>query len=159
MKLAIFPGSFDPFTNGHLEIVKDGLKVFDKIIIGIGINSEKNGFFTHEQRIEMIKEVVPKGTCEVKAFTGLVAEFAKKEGAAALLRGLRTESDFSYEMPMAMTNRILAPEVSTIFVPTSQKSHYLSSSLVREVASHKGDVSSFVPKPILNHIREKMKTL
>ena len=156
MKIAIFPGSFDPFTNGHIEVVEQGLKIFDKVIVGIGVNSEKKYFFSLEERLEMIAEALPSDRCEVESFSGLVADFATRKNAIALLRGLRTESDFSYEMPMAMTNRILAPQIGTVFLPTSQESHYLSSTLVREVASHRGDVSSFVPKAILSRILNKI---
>lgn len=155
MKVAVFPGSFDPFTNGHLEVVQEGLRFFDRLVVGIGSNSSKGSFFSVEERLEMISGVIPDG-CFVKSFEGLVVDFARAEGACALIRGLRTESDFSYEMPMAVTNRILEPALSTIFIPTSQKNNYLSSTLVREVALHKGDVSSFVPQIVGEHIAQKI---
>lgn len=157
MKLAIFPGSFDPFTNGHLEVVQQGLNLFDKLIVAIGINLQKKSFFSVEERIAMIQEAVKDSRCQVMAFDGLVVEFAKKQGARSLIRGLRTESDFSYEMPMAMTNKILAKDITTVFFPTSQESQYLSSSLVREVASHGGDVSAFVPSSVMREITSKLK--
>ena len=152
-KVAIFPGSFDPFTNGHKEVVLDALKLFNKLIIAIGINGSKRCLFTPEQRQQMIEQVFSGANVQVMIFSGLIADFAQTVGASVLVRGLRTESDFAYEMPMAITNRILANHLQTVFLPTSQESHYLSSTLVREVVSHGGDISAFVPAAVLKHFK------
>lgn len=156
MKTAILPGSFDPFTNGHQELVNEGLKIFDKLIIAIGISQSKRGLFTVEERMEMIRSSVgDSDKIEIKSFSGLVVDFAASEGATALLRGLRSEVDFSYELPMAIANRKLNDNVMTIFLPTSVHNHYISSSLVKEVASHGGDVSEFVSDGVLAKLKGK----
>ena len=158
MKTAIFAGSFDPFTNGHLDIAQQASKVFDKIIIGVGISGGKNPLFSPEERVEVIAEIfkdMPE--VEVKAFSGLVVDFAKKCNAGTLVRGLRTESDFSYEMPMAMTNQKIAPEIQTVFFPTKSQFAYVSSSLVKELRIHGGDVTAFVPPTILQSLEAKCK--
>ena len=151
-RIALFPGSFDPFTNGHREVVLDSLKLFDIVIIAVGENAKKSSMFSAEERRDMIQETFMGHSVETHIFSGLVADYAQKIGAEVLVRGLRTESDFSYEMPMAITNRILAKNLQTIFLPTSQENHYLSSTLVKEVFLHGGDVSAFVPESVFKKI-------
>lgn len=151
-RMALFPGSFDPFTNGHREVVFDALSLFDVVVIAVGENSKKSSMFSAEERREMIQETFMGYPVEAHIFSGLVADYAQKIGVKALVRGLRTESDFSYEMPMAITNRILAKNLQTIFLPTSQENHYLSSTLVKEVFLHGGDVSAFVPESVFKKI-------
>lgn len=154
-KVVVFAGSFDPFTRGHEEVVRQALGIFDKVVIGVGYSLEKKSAFTPEERVQMIREVFPQANVEVKSFTGLVVQFAREVGAMALVRGLRTESDFSYEMPMAMTNRRLEKSLQTVFLPTGADSQYISSTLVREVAHNGGDVAAFVPPAIVKWVKQK----
>lgn len=154
---AIFAGSFDPFTIGHEEVVRTALQLVDEVIVGVGVNLDKKTLFSPEERVAIIKAVFPDPRVSVKTFNGLVVNFAKQEQVKILVRGLRTESDFSYEMPMAMTNRQLMPEVMTIFFPTSHESQYISSSLVREVAAFGGDVTPFVPAAALPWLKAKFR--
>ena len=155
--VAIFPGSFDPFTLGHAEVVEQSLSIFEKIIIAIGESPSKSGLFTHQERKEMITDYwKDNDRIQVETFPGLVVNFAEKIKAKVLIRGLRTEADFSYEMPMAMTNREIGG-VMTLFIPTDPKFAYVSSSLVREVAKHGGDVSAFVSDSIAAKILAKTR--
>jgi pantetheine-phosphate adenylyltransferase len=146
---AIYPGSFDPLTNGHVDIVTRGLKMFDRVIVAIANNQSKTHAFTPTERVEMARRVfadVPG--VEVDTFNGLVVEYAKKRGVHVLLRGLRAVSDFEYEFQLASMNRKIATEVETAFMMTSEENFYLSSRLVREVASYGADVQAMVPGPV-----------
>ena len=156
-RLGVFPGTFDPFTNGHKELVDEALKLFDNIIIAVGQGSTKqHTLFSLEERISSIREIFAgNDRVEILPFQGLIIHFAAAKGATALIRGLRTEADFSYEMPMAITNKRLNDGILTLFFPTSLKNHYVSSSLIREVATHGGDVSAFVPPAILKILQTK----
>lgn len=155
-RLALFPGSFDPFTLGHLDVVEQALEVFDHIIIGIGKSSSKTALFTLEERVEALKAIFSgQPRISIAAFSGLAVKFAREQGAMALVRGLRTEADFAYEMPMAMTNRKLDSGLQTVFFPTKTDFAYVSSSLVKEVFVNQGDVSSFVPPAVLQLLKKK----
>lgn len=148
-KIAVFPGTFDPITLGHVDIVNRGLNLFDKIIIAIGINSKKQTLFTLEQRktwIEKIFEHQPQ--IEVKTYEDLTAEFCKDNNASFILRGLRNSTDFDYESHIAQVNRKLAPQVETCFVMCSPELSYISSTIVRDLIIYKGDYSKMVPKEI-----------
>ncbi len=148
-KIALFPGSFDPFTLGHESVVKRALPLFDKIIVAIGYNSEKSGFFPLEKRLEWIREIFkydPK--IEVQSYEGLTAAFCKNAGAKYLLRGLRTAADFEYERAIAQMNNMLDNEIETVFLLTKPEHSPISSTIVREVIRHGGDASRFVPKQI-----------
>lgn len=151
-RVAIFAGSFDPFTNGHLEIVREGLKLFDQVVVAIGIHPQKTYLLDAKLRQKMIQETLEGLSVEVVVFDGLVVNLAKKLGALTLIRGLRTEADFAYEMPMAIANKIQDHKISTIFIPTNQESQYVSSTLVREISHHGGDTSPFVPKKINEYL-------
>ena len=157
MRKAIFAGSFDPFTLGHNDIVAQAAEVFDHLIIAVGKSGSKTPLFSAEERVEIIQDLF-KGqkNIEVKSFDGLVVNFARNEGAHCLVRGLRTEADFSYEMPMAMTNHKIAPEVKTVFFPTKSQFAYVSSSLVKELCLHGGDVEPFVPGGVLKRLSQKV---
>jgi pantetheine-phosphate adenylyltransferase len=157
-KIAVYPGSFDPITNGHVDLVKRTLRVFDQVVVAIARNSDKdNSLFTLEERLEMIREVFKGLGSRVKAdsFDGLLVKYAKKTGAKVIIRGLRAVSDFEYEFQMAMMNRELAPDLETLFMMTGQSHFYLSSRLVKEVASLGGNVSSMVPKAVLRKLGER----
>lgn len=148
-KIAIFPGSFSPFTVGHQSIVDRAINLFDKIIIAIGINSEKNQYFSIEERLEWIKAVYnnnPK--VEVKFYEGLTVDFCKKENAKYILRGLRDSHDFKFEKGIAQMNKELNNEVETIFIITPPEISHISSSIIRDIIKNGGDVSKFVPKEI-----------
>jgi len=149
MTIAIYPGSFDPFTNGHLDIVKQGAEVFEKIIVAIAYNEKKQGFLSKDTRIKLISECVKEfKNVEVQAFDGLTVDFAKKCGASVLLRGLRNTVDFEYEVQMAQINMALYSDIKTVFLITKPENSCISSSGVREILHNNGDITNFVPLPV-----------
>lgn len=158
MKIAIYPGSFDPITKGHADIVKRAAAVFDKVIVAVSINSQKVPLFSIEERIELAKKVfVDYGNVEVATFSGLLAEFAKSVGAKTIIKGLRAVSDFEYEFQMAHMNKKLNPDVETMFMMSNQKYSYLSSSIVKEVGKLGGDLTDLVPEQIIDEIYKRLR--
>ncbi len=157
MKIAIYPGSFDPITNGHLDVLKTGAEIFDKVIIAVTKNSGKNNcLLTVDERISLIKKSVAEfGNVEVDSFEGLTINYAKEKGAKVLLRGLRAVSDFEYEMQLSQTNSALSGEIKTVFLTTKPKYNFISSSVVKEVFLNGGDVSKFVPVPVERYLLDK----
>jgi pantetheine-phosphate adenylyltransferase len=157
MSMAVYPGSFDPITNGHVDIIKRGVKIFDQLVVAVADNPARPTMFTKEERVEMIKEVVkPYKTVSVDAFDGLVVEYIRKKKAHVILRGIRTISDFEYEYQMALTNRTFAQDVETVFVMTSEEFSFVSSKLIKEAASLGGDISSLVPKEAEKWVKRKI---
>lgn len=153
---AIYPGSFDPVTFGHLDIIKRATNSFDELIIGVLNNSAKNQLFTPDERVDMIKQCVSEyENVTVKSFEGLLVDFAKNNDASIIVRGLRAVTDFEYELQMAQTNHIIYNDIETIFFTTSLEYSYLSSSTVKEVAKNKGDISKFVPECIIKKVYDK----
>lgn len=153
MTIAIYPGSFDPITNGHLDILKSGAEIFEKVIIAVCYNANKKGFLTIDERVKLIKESVKDlPNVEVDSFEGLTVEYAKKRGAAVLLRGLRTSFDFEYEMQLSQTNNALYNEIKTVFLITKPEYNFISSSCVREILLNKGDISGFVPEAVKQYL-------
>lgn len=156
MKIAIYPGSFDPITNGHLDILKTSAEIFDKVIIAVLNNSEKKGFLTTDERIFLIKESIKDlKNVEVDGFDGLTVEYAKKVGAKVLIRGLRAVSDFEYEMQLSQANSALAKDIKTVFLTTKPKYNFISSRTVKEIFSLGGDISSFVPETVENYLKKQ----
>ncbi len=156
MRIGIYPGSFDPLTYGHLDIIERALKVCDKLVVGILVNSSKNSLFTVEERIEVIKECCRGfNTIDVISFGGLLVDFCKENEVNFIIRGLRAVSDFEYEITMASINRRLAPDVETIFLMGRDENLFVSSSLVKEVASFRGDISTLVPPLVASRIQQK----
>ncbi len=156
MKIAIYPGSFDPITKGHLDVLKTGSEIFDKVIIAVSKNSSKKGFLTVEERVELIRaSITDLPNVEVDSFDGLTVEYAKQKGATTLLRGLRAVSDFEYEMQLSQTNSALAKEITTIFLITKPKYNFISSSTIKDVATMGGDISKFVPEPVNEYLKNK----
>lgn len=155
MTLAIYPGSFDPITKGHLDVLKRASKVFDRVIIAVLTNSAKKSFLPLEIRTQLIKEAVSELTnVEVDNFEGLTVEYARKKGAKVLIRGLRAVSDFEYEMQLSQMNNNLAPDLETVFLTTKPKYNFISSSVVKEVALLGGDISKFVPEAVNKYFIE-----
>lgn len=155
MKKAIYPGTFDPITYGHLDVLERAIEIFDKVIVAVAQVSNKKTLFTTEERISLIKSVVKKySNVEVECFDGLLIDYAKKKKAKAIIRGLRAFSDFDYEFQMALTNRKLNPNITTVFLMTHEKYSYLNSSLVREIALLGGDVSCFVPDNVCKALKK-----
>ena len=158
MNIAIYPGSFDPITNGHADIVKRAAAVFDKVIVAVSVNSQKTPLFSIEERIDLAKQVFSEfDNVEVVTFTGLLADYAKTVGAKTIIKGLRAVSDFEYEFQMAHMNRKLYPEVETMFMMSSLKYSYLSSSIVKEVGRLGGDLYGLVPEQIINEIYKRLR--
>lgn len=153
---AIFPGSFDPITNGHLDVIHRGMKLFDELIVAVGRSPVKNQLFTPEERVEMIEELVRDlPGVSVEAFEGLTVEYAAGRKADVILRGLRSLTDVQYEFQLAMTNRAVAG-IETIFIMTSEQYGFTSSTLIREIASLGGDLSNLIPKSIQERLRQRL---
>lgn len=156
----MYPGSFDPVTFGHLDIINRALKFSDKLIVAILVNSAKNPFFTVDERIEQLKEVtIGMSGIEIKSFSGLLVDFVKQNKASVIIRGLRAVTDFESEFQMALTNRMLADEIETLFISTSTQYLFLSSSIVREIIQYGGNVDGMVPFEIKNHLLNKIKSV
>lgn len=158
MRIAIYPGSFDPITNGHLDIIQRASRLYDKVVVGVLRNGGKNPVFEPEERVSMIREVTADmKNVEVDSFKGLLVDFAKEKNANVIIKGLRTTMDFEYEFQMALLNKALNPEYETMFMMTDSKYSYISSSMVKELAGFKGDLTGLVPNGIINKIQEKYK--
>lgn len=160
MRLAVYPGSFDPVTNGHIDILEKTSKIFDKIIVSVVHNVTKKALFTLDERVELIKESTKHiENVEVECFNGLLANYIAEKKACAIIRGLRTVADFEYEAGMAVMNKILIPEIDTIFVMADTKYIYLSSSGVKEAALLGGDISTMVPPIVQAGLTEKLEDI
>ncbi len=154
-KIAIFPGSFDPITLGHVSVIRRAVPLFDKIIVGIGVNSDKKNMFSPEQRKKWIDEIFLNETkVAVEIFTGLTVDFCREKGASYILRGLRTAADFEYERSIGQVNKKLYPEINTVFLLTEPEFTPVSSSIVREILRYNGDVSKMVPREVLKDIQK-----
>jgi hypothetical protein len=162
MRVAVYPGSFDPITNGHLDIIKRSSKMFDKLVIGVLNNSSKTALFTADERVKMIQRVT-KGieNVEIEAFNGLLIDFVHKVNSNIIVRGLRAVTDFEYELQLSLTNKVIAPDIDTVFLTTNLKYLYLSSSMVKEIALYNGDISEFVDDvtaiEVFNKLKQKKK--
>lgn len=151
-RVAIYPGTFDPITNGHIDVVRAGLALCDKVIVGVGQNPAKTPLLSVEHRCALISEIAAdmdaEGGVEAVAFDGLLVESARKLGATILLRGLRDSADFAYEMQMAGMNAVMAPQLETVFVPARPENRHITATLVRQIAAMGGDITPFVPEPV-----------
>ncbi len=157
-KLAIYPGTFDPITFGHLDVIQRASELFDVVIVAVLENASKTPLFSKEERVEMIKESIRGlSNVEVDVFDGLLVEYAKQKGAIAIIRGLRAVSDFEYEFQMALMNRKLSHGITTVFLMPHEKYTYLNSSIVRELARLKANVNDFVPPHVAQKLKEKFK--
>ena len=166
MIAAIYPGTFDPLTFGHLNIIARASLICNRLIVGVADNSGKNPLFSLEERLEMAQQQISKmqqsgeikQDVQVESFTGLLTDFAHKNSARMIIRGLRAVADFEYEFQMASTNRRLKPDLETIFLTAPEQQHFVASSLVKEVARYDGDISSFVPAEVQTAIAQKLKS-
>ena len=156
MKTAIYPGSFDPITKGHLDVLRRAAEIFDKVILVVSVNVNKKSFLTTEEKIRLIQESCKDiENVEIDSFDGLTIEYAKKKNANVLIRGLRAVSDFEYEMQLSQANNALSEDIHTVFLITKPKYNFISSGTVREIAQMRGDVSKFVPPPVAKFLEEK----
>jgi pantetheine-phosphate adenylyltransferase len=154
--LAIYPGSFDPVTNGHLDLIERGTKIFDRLVVAVLRNSEKDPLFTTTERVEMLREVTkPWDNVEVDLFDGLLVQYARERKAQVILRGIRAISDYEYELQMALMNRRLEPHIETVFMMPAETYSYLSSSLVREISRLGGPIKGLVPPVVEERLRAK----
>ena len=157
-KTVICPGSFDPVTLGHLDVITRSSKLFDRVIVGVLVNSSKSPIFSIEERIELLKEVTQDlNNVEIVSFNGLLAQYCEEHGVDAIVKGLRAVTDFEYEFQMALTNKKLNPNLETLFLTAEADSMYLSSSMVREIASMGGDIRNFVPACIHDKIVDRLR--
>jgi pantetheine-phosphate adenylyltransferase len=158
MRRVIYPGTFDPITNGHLDIIERAITLFDNVTIGVTTNPAKNPLFTVEERVAMIRQVTASFTnVEVDSFSGLLVDYAKRLGACAIIRGLRAISDFEYEFQMALVNRKISDGIVTVFLMPNEKYTYLNSTIVKELATFGGDISRFVPPLVEAQVKQKLR--
>jgi len=156
MHIAVYPGSFDPCTNGHLDIITRAAGMFEKVIVAVLINEKKHPSFTLEERVEMLKSVTEHiPNVEITSFSGLLAEFMRKNDYSIIIKGLRAVSDFEYEFQMALTNRALYDKIETVFIPACSEYMFLSSSVVKEVAKYNGDLDALVPNALVPSIKRR----
>ena len=159
MRCAVYPGSFDPVTNGHIDIIKRAARQFDEVIVAVLRNSSKSALFSAEERVNILCEVLKDmPSVSVRSFDGLTVDFVRECGASAMIRGLRATTDFEYEMQIAHTNHVIEKEIDTVFFITNLKYAYLSSSIVKEIGMYGGDISKFVPPSVEKAVLEKFKT-
>jgi pantetheine-phosphate adenylyltransferase len=159
MRIGIYPGTFDPVTNGHLDVIERAARLFDRLIVAVAVNTGKDPLFTRDERVDLLRaEVATFKNVEVDTFVGLAVEYARKRGAQAILRGIRTFTDFEYEFQMALTNRALANDVETLFLMSSVDWSYTSSRLLKEALAMGADISQFVPKRIYEAMKVKLCT-
>lgn len=155
-KIALYPGSFDPITNGHLDVLERASKMFDKVVIAVLNHPNKKACLEVKERVQLIKEAASDlKNVTVASFDGLTIEYARKIGAKFLIRGLRTITDFEYEVQLCQTNQVLAPEIETVFLSTKPEHNFISSSIVKELSNHKTDISKFVPKNVVQYLLSK----
>ncbi|MFR6280658.1 MAG: pantetheine-phosphate adenylyltransferase [Lacrimispora saccharolytica] len=160
MKTAIYPGSFDPVTLGHYDIIERSSQIFDRLIVGVLNNSAKSPLFSVEERVKMLKDVTKElPNVEIKSFDGLLIDFARENQAQVIVRGLRAVTDFEYELQMAQMNRVIAPEIDTLFLTTNLKYAYLSSSIAKEVAMYGGDISAFLDPAVEREVQKKCSVI
>lgn len=160
MKTAVYPGSFDPITHGHLDIIERSSKIVDELVVGVLRNSAKNSLFSLEERVSMIREMTKDlPNVRVESFDGLLVDYMNEIGATIIIRGLRAVTDFEYELQIAQTNHVQNENIETIFLTTNLKYSYLSSTIVKEFASYGGDISKFVPEEIIDQIYAKYNNL
>lgn len=158
MKIAVYPGSFDPVTCGHLDIIKRSCELFDKVIVAVLNNTQKSPLFSVDERVELIKKCTKDiPNCEVKSFSGLLVDFVHQSGANIVIRGLRAISDFEYEFQMALLNKKLAPDIETVFMVTNLNCLYISSSVVKEICHFGGNAEGLIPNEIINDIKDKIE--
>lgn len=156
MTIAVCPGSFDPVTNGHLDIIERGSKIFEKVIVSVLVNDSKRPLFTIDERVALLKEVTKDlPNVEVESFQGLLIDYMRSKNAKVIVKGLRAVSDFEYELQMASINRLMEEEIETFFMMTNTKYSYLSSSIVKEIAKYKADVSAIVPPAVERALEKK----
>ena len=156
MNIAVYPGSFDPITNGHLDIISRGAKIYDKLIVAVLVNMDKKGLFDIEERVELIKKVTKDlDNVEVLSFEGLLVDFARIHNSKVILKGLRTVSDFEYEFQMALMNSKLDPDIETVFMMTSSAYSYVSSSSVKQVAKFGGNIKGLVPEELITEVMDR----
>jgi pantetheine-phosphate adenylyltransferase len=156
-RVAVFTGSFDPITLGHEDVIRRACQLFDRIVVGVGVANGKNPLFTVEERVELLRQVCKDLVqVEICSFAGLAVEFARAQGAKVLVRGIRSSSDYAYEVQMALMNRAMAPEIETIFIPTSPEYSHISSSLAKEIAIHGGDTALLVPDIVAKRLNQRL---
>ncbi len=160
MSVAVYPGSFDPVTLGHYDIIERSARIMDRVIVGVLNNNSKTPLFSVEERVNMLKSVTKElPNVEVKSFGGLLVDFVRQCNADVIIRGLRAITDFEYELQLSQTNHVIAPEVDTIFLTTNLKYSYLSSSIVKEIAMYHGDISAFLHPEIAQRMQEKLELI
>ena len=158
-KIAVYPGTFDPITHGHVDLIKRGIKTFDKLIVAVAHNPDKNPFFTVSERVDMLGEITKDmKNVEVDDFGGLLVDYVRIKGVNVVLRGIRAFSDFEHEFQMALTNRKLSPETETIFMMPNESFSYVSSKVIKQIASMNGDISKFVPEVVEEYLKKKLNS-
>ena len=159
-RIGLYPGSFDPITNGHMDIIRRSLKIVDKLIVGIAVNDSKSEYFSTEERQQIIEEDIENiglsDKIKIHSFEGLLMDYAKNSGASIIIRGLRAVSDFEYEFQMTGMNARLEPSIETVFLMSSENQHFISSKLVKEIFKFNGDISSFVSANVLKNMKNKL---
>lgn len=156
MRTVVYPGSFDPCTNGHLDIIARAAKLADRVVVAVLVNSSKTPLFSAEERVELLKTATAEfDNVEVCSFSGLLVDFMKQIGSTVIVKGIRAVSDFEYEFQMALTNQALYPDIETLFIPSGKDYMFLSSSLVKEIAKYGGSLNGLVPKPLISVINKR----